>query len=67
MGLPKHYRGWRGYHGLGNVPWTQVVVQKLCCHKDRKILQKNCTANCKKSGTFIKGEGGRVVGVGYVH
>ena len=42
------------------------MVQKLCCHKDIKILQKNCTTNCKKSRTAIKGEGGRVVGGGGV-
>ena len=30
----------------------QVVVQKLCCHTDRKILKKTAQHTAKKRGTF---------------
>ena len=50
--------------GWENVPWTQVVVQKLCCHKDRKILQKTAQQTAKRAAHSSRERGGGWLGWG---
>ena len=46
----------------GNAPWTQALVQILCCRKGRKKMR-----NCKKKLVhFGQGKGVVAAGVGYI-